>query len=352
MIPRPPSPLSSTSNILNSSSSLNGHGNGRHVHLDVDDAEHARRRKDYAVYPIIPRREITLISGSPRVGTTTLLTMICDNFRSGKPVLGYPSYVSPGGDSHGMICYTHTKGTMQRIATAMGILTSELNLTVMGIRNSERERDKNTFGQIVKKIKSRNPAIEVIFLDGYHRLFRGNRKDYDAGADGTDSVQEVLEDENLTLVAVGRSVKVNADNIEASAMERFYGSVSTTERIGTFISMERMHHTSRENPKRVITIETQGRPQVQNWEFTNTGLLVLESEAGSENRSRDVYGDFEMVIMARGEGEKVSSEELNGIGRELGIATATVARYRNRMIERGMLEGRYGEYTVMGAVGI
>ena len=274
--------------------------------------------------------------------------MICENFRSGKTVLGFPSYAAPGGMSHGMICYTHTKGAMQRICSAMGVLTSELNLIVMGIKGGERDKDKNTFAQIIKRVKGRNPELEVLFLDGYHRLFRGNRKDYDAGADGTDSVQEVLEEENITLVAVGRSVKVNADNMDASPMERFYGSISTTERIGTFISMERMHHSVRENPKRVITIETQNKPVVQNWEFTNNGLLVPETQAASENRSRDVYGDFETVIMARGEGEVVSSEEMNGIGMELGVSVATVARYRNRMIERGMLAGTYGEYRVCG----
>ncbi len=277
--------------------------------------------------------------------------MICDAYRSGKPVLGYPSYAKVGGMSHGTICYSHARGVLQRICAAMGVLTAELNLTVMGIKGSERDRDKNTFSQIVKRMKDKNPELEIIFLDGFHRLFRGNRKDYDAGADGTDSVQEVLEDEDVTLVAAGRSVKLNSENMEASAIERFYGSISTTERIATFISMERLHHTSRDNPKRTITVETQGKPVVQQWEFTNNGLLVLETEAGRENGRREPFADFESVVMARGSGGKVSSEEMNGIGRELGVATATVARYRNRMIERGMLEGRYGEYTVTGAAG-
>lgn len=318
------------------------------VRLDVDSTEHERRRKNYAVYPIIPRREITLISGSPRVGTTTLLAMICDSFRSGRPVLGFPSYPPPDIQSHSLICYTHTKGVFQRVCAALGILTSELNLAVMGIRGGERDKDKNTFLQIVKRLKNKNPALEVIFLDGYHRLFRGNRKDYDAGADGTDSVQEVLEDENLTLVAVGRSVKVNADNMDASPRERFYGSVSTTERVATFISMERVHHSSRENPKRIITVETQNRPVVQNWEFTNNGLLVPEADAGYENRARDAFADFETVVMARGAGGTVTSTEMNELAMELNISLPTIARYRNRLIERGMLVGKYGTYRVTG----
>lgn len=354
MIPRvqPASTSVSTFNYSNPgqyASNGNGHYHGYpHPQLQIDAAEYARRRKDYAVYPIIPRREITLISGSPRVGTTTLLTMIADSYRSGNTVLGYPAYPAAGGSSHGMICYSHARGVLQRICAAMGVLTDELNLTVMGIKGSERDKDKNTFAQIVKRMKGKNPELEVIFLDGFHRLFRGNRKDYDAGADGTDSVQEVLEEENLTLVAAGRSVKLNSENMEASAIERFYGSISTTERIATFISMERLHHTSRDNPKRTITVETQGKPVVQQWEFTNNGLLVPESEAGRENGRREPFADFVTVVTARGPGELVGCEELNGIGRELGISVATVARYRNRMIEQGMLEGRYGEYKVSG----
>lgn len=312
--------------------------------MDCDEAESIRRRKEYAVYPIIPKREITLIGGSPKVGTTTLLTMMCDCYRSGKSVLGFPSYSTPGCAS--LLCLTHSKGVVQRIAAQMGVLTAELNLTVMGIEANERERDRNTLAMIVKRLKKSNPALEVLFLDGYHRLFRGNRKDYDAGADGTDSVQEVLEAENLTLVAVGRSVKLNAENMEASPMERFYGSVSTTERIATFISMERLHHTSRDNPKRIITVETQGKPSIQSWEFTNTGLLVPESEATSENRVHEAFESFETMVMARGEGEAMTSEEMNELGEYLGISKATVARYRNRMIEQGMLEGGYGEYRV------
>src|SRR5579872_3584881 len=155
----------------------NGNGNGYHapsaaaLDLGIDDAEHARRRKEYAVYPIIPRREITLIGGSPHVGTTTLLMMMCNNYQNGKTVLGHTAYSSPGSAT--LLCHSHSKGVIQRIASRLGIVSSEMNLVVMGIRAEDRDRDKNTFAQIVRRLRKQNKNLDIIFLDGYHRLFRG-----------------------------------------------------------------------------------------------------------------------------------------------------------------------------------
>lgn len=301
------------------------------------EAELNRRRRDYIVYPIIPRNEITLISGSPRTGVTTLLTQIQDDFHNGKPVLSFAPFTAPSC----FVVADHTRGTVQRICRRIGAEIDELNVMVTGLRNK-----MPTFPDLCKKIKKDYPDTEVVFLDGYHRLIPGNRKDYDVGTQGTDLVQRTLEDFELTLVAAGRGSKLTADNIESSPLERFYGSIGTTERIATFISLERTDISHRDR-HRTICVLTQDCPIWQDWEFTTTGMLVPRAEAVEENSMpSDSFGTAESVVFTWPTGSEFTAAELYDVIREVvDVTDRSCKRYISQWLNEGKLRkvghGRY-----------
>jgi hypothetical protein len=305
----------------------------------LTEAEENRRRRDYIVYPIIPRQEITLIGGSPRVGTTSLLIQMAGDFMAGRPVLGFPCYTRPSC----VIVANHTKGVMHRIAHRTGTAYDDLDIRISGLTDNK----KQSFQELVKTEKKRNPNLEVIFLDGFHRLFRGNRSDYDTGTEGTDAIQCTLETFDVTLVTVSRATKRTADNDATPAIERVYGSIGVTERIGTFISMERVS-LNRTDANRRIVIETQDQPILQDWQFTQSGILVPKDQISSAERQASTKDDAEDLIFSHDDGTEWTSGELAQLISDCcEVCTRQAQRYVEDWMETGKIQSpRRGVYRL------
>src|SRR5208337_170567 len=290
----------------------------------------------FIVDQILPKFETHLVGGPSHAGKTTLMLQTIDRWRHGKDVFGHESYPAP-------FCYLAcecSSGTVQSTLHRVGI-----NPKTFQFVSTIEHDDINTFHAACNLARKTVPNVEVLFIDGIHRICGGKTNDDQIVGNFLAGVNKELDEMNLTVIGIGNSTKVKGDEKFLNPRERFRGSGAWGTGTRTMIMVERAKSDELRDPKRTVMVIPSNAPdQVLNYSLDSHGLFQPDVEEPSR------YDEFAESIVCRGEGEEVTRQEMleqaSYIGPE-GIKERSVNLYIKQMVDEGRLErAQWGRYRI------
>jgi hypothetical protein len=293
-------------------------------------------KPSFIVDQILPKFETHLVGGPSHSGKTTLMFQTIERWRTGKDVFGHESYPAP-------FCYLAcecSSGTVKSTLSRVGI-----DPETFPFASIIEYSDVNNFDAAYALASQIEPKLEVLFIDGIHRICGGKSNDDQAVGNFLAAVNRQLADLELTVIGVGNSTKVKGDEKFLNPRERFRGSGAWGTGTRTMIVVERARNDELRDPKRtVMVIPTNAPDQVLSYSLDAHGLFQPDIEEPTR------FDEFAEMITCREPGDEITRQELLEIASYVGdegIPERTVNRYIERMVEEGRLKkAQWGRYAL------
>ena len=291
---------------------------------------------EYIVDPILPKHEIHLVGGPSHAGKTTLVMQTIAAWSKGKDVFGHESHPAP-------YCYLACECTGVTVRSTLNRL--EIPPEDFTFASLIDETESTEFDAALQVARRTKPDLEVLFIDGIHRLCNGKSNDDHAVGNFLATINRRLVTDNLTIIGIGNSTKVKGDDHFLNPRERFRGSGAWGTGTRTMIIVERARTDDLRNLARVVMIIPSNAPdQVLNYTLNARGIFTPNIE------ELDRYEEFMSMIVCREPGEELTRAELLEIASYIGdggLPDRTMARYVDRMIEETRLErAQWGRYRL------
>lgn len=289
---------------------------------------------DFIVERLFRRRSISLISGPPYAGKTTLMFQIIRDWKSPEgSVFGYTAYPESA-------CYLSTIHNQSEATDVMNRVGADIK--VLSTITSKRD-EKLTFEYVCDQAKSELPKGGVIFLDGIHPLC-SNSNDPGVVTNTIGNIIRVLDERNITLVAAGCSSKPK--DHYSSTKDRFAGAYSWLQGSSAFISIDFSRPDEPKDPRRSVVLHSKyGVAEKMSMRFSGQGALVIF------NPKIDPFGrfkDFDTVLFARPAGTEVEMAEMSQIGENTNVSISTVKRHLDDLENDGYIKKiRWGVYVLL-----
>lgn len=294
----------------------------------------------FVVDSIFPRSEIHLVGGPSHSGKTTLvLHQIIARFQRGLDVFGHASHPAP-----------YAFVACERPLTQLHLTLSRIGIdpdTFPGISLLDdfdsRDSGGRLFDDVLAMAQARYDGLQVLFVDGIHRLCPGKATDMKDVTDFLCYATRRLQQTGITLIGIGHAAKTKGDERFGNPRERFLGSSSWSTASGTMIIVERPDDIL--NPKRTVMIlPPNAKDQVIHYALDEKGLFQLDGE------QPDRFDDFATIVSLHEKGTEFTARELLEIAAGISDKTLvrrTIERYIQRLVEDGRLEkSSWGRYRV------
>jgi hypothetical protein len=290
---------------------------------------------DYIVDRLFRRQAISLLSGPPYAGKTTLMFQIIRDWSAGIPIFGYESFPAP-------CCYVSTIHTVQHAKDVMarvGVIDTKVISTVNdGNESRSFERVCDLAGRIV-------PELGVIFLDGIHPMCSGNPNDPGAVTESMANMNRLLSERRLTLIASGCSSKPK--DHYSSPRDRFAGAYSWLQGSSAFVSVDFVQPENPSDGRRVVVVHSKsGAAEKLQYRFTHEGMLALVSGTATTDPFQR-YENFDNILFAFPPGYVLTAQEIVEIGEQVGLSRSSVNRRLADLMSTGYIgKAKWGSYRI------
>lgn len=305
----------------------------------IDEAEHDRRRRNYAIYPIVRRRAVSLIGGANGNGSgkNMLFAQLLAKWKLQPDTFGYPNYPLP----FAVVCCLQMEDDFRSLAANAGL---DDTIPIIAAYKSNKPV---SFREICLEARKLNPKVKVLWLDSIHELLPPTVSviSYGPVSKLMNEVRRLLVEMDLTLIASGANSKPKPHRVKP--IDLFLGSGAWVDNCSCFIGIE---YTSEDDadPHRRVTITSREAHSVHHLEFSKSGLLVeSHRQLDEENGLRERLSILICLIEAHPDGAILSRAQIVEMASTVGIEPWSCDRYLAILKSEGRLRSAgFGKYTV------
>lgn len=285
--------------------------------------------------PIMPTKEIHLISGPSNAGKTTLAFQMIEEWLAGLPVLGlYRSFPMP---CLYVACDRSGASTVRTLAR-IGIKTKIPILSLV-----DNPIPESTPSQLLALARKQQPNVRVLFIDAMAVLCPGKVTDYSIVCKFMASLARLCQKESLTIIGMGHTAKVRGDDKVSDPRQRFLGSVAWGGFADCMLHIEPTNPDDPTDPRRQLyVLPKNARSELLDYRFNDEGRLVsLTAESAALI--------LDQWLLKCPVGHVVTTATFVEIGGHAGLHKATVHRWIKEAIASGRIaKSGHGEYKVLG----
>lgn len=291
----------------------------------------SKRSQFFIVDKLLKGGQIHLINGASGAGKSTWMAAFLKSFQKGEPIYGYPSHPTEWL----YIALDRGKDEITPILDHVGLSYKEEQIISLD------EVEVVSWEMLKTYI---DPEVhKLIIIEAMASIFKEGKEinDYIAVRAKVARIKKYIRAHNLTILASVHDAKSKPENKVKHIKERILGSAAWGGMCSTVISVDKDFEENGE-VKRSVTISPRdpGVPEFTIPFVLENGYLVLPTEGGKGGGS-----SFESTILSIPDGEILTTEWLQRLASQFGLAPSTCKRWISEFIEVGLLErishGRY-----------
>lgn len=182
---------------------------------------------DYLVDSILPAQEIHLIAGPSGAGKSTWLLQFIEQWRQGKPFLGYASHPQP----FVYISADRSERSVQRIFERLKLRPEDFS-----VETASTIASRDLFS-VLLMLRKRHPSAKVFFIEGF-QSFQHKMNDYDLVAAFLTKLLRYCVQEDITIIGVCHATKTKKDEAYENPRQKINGSVAWAAYSETVVFIE------------------------------------------------------------------------------------------------------------------
>jgi hypothetical protein len=287
----------------------------------------------YIIDEILPRNEISVITGPSGSGCGTLMLQIMDDLANGLEIFGKRSYPMP----YVYVSVDRSRKEVARQFGRLGINLAHVLILEEYVKSDGLDRNFNTLLHLIGK------RPRMLFVSGLNLLCPGKVTDDVVVTNFLMMIRRVCQETDLTILALLRSAKARQGEGYQLPRERIIGCGAWAQLSSAKYIIE---PTNPKDPtdlhRQVLVLPRNAAAQKLAYEMDEESGRLMECDANEPLEQPEL-----MAWIQERKGTVIKTNEVVGVGAILGIKRRTVERWLKAQKELGeLLPLEKGKYMV------
>lgn len=280
---------------------------------------------EYLVDRIFPTKEIHIIAGASGVGKTTFGFQLLDEWRQGKPVLGFPSHPQPFVYVSCDRSRQSVNATLQRVGVR--------HIDFVDGRGVARYGEQ-AFDMVLKQARAIVPEVRLLFVEAFSMLVpQASFKDtYRVTGQFLSEMSRVLAREDVTIIGTAHSPKQRDNDQINDPRQLVLGTVAWGGFIETIVAIRRLKPLNPSDMRRqVLVLPRNAREEAFDYDLDENGRFVKIEQT-------TVCDILNVLLEVIPLDEMITTSSLVELAERAGVtARRTIERWITQSLEDGRL---------------